>query len=55
MIVHILSALLGGRSARVIAIAQMASEQSISLYIPETQIGDVVRFLHDELAVEKRH
>jgi hypothetical protein len=34
---------------------QMASEQIVSFCIADAQVGDVVRFLNDELAVEKRH
>jgi aspartokinase len=39
---------------RVIAVAQAATEYSISFYIPEDQMTDTVRFLHRELGLEAK-
>ena len=43
---------LGRRSTRVIAVAQAATEYSVSFCIPEDQVVDTVRFLHLELGLE---
>jgi aspartokinase/homoserine dehydrogenase 1 len=48
---HAFSAL-GKRSTRVIAVAQAATEYSVSFCIPEEQVADMVRFLHRELGLE---
>jgi aspartokinase/homoserine dehydrogenase 1 len=48
---HAFSAL-GKRSTRVIAVAQAATEYSVSFCIPEEQVADTVRFLHRELGLE---
>jgi aspartokinase/homoserine dehydrogenase 1 len=48
---HAFSAL-GKLGARVIAVAQAATEQSMSFCIPEAQLADTVRFLHRELGLE---
>jgi aspartokinase/homoserine dehydrogenase 1 len=48
---HAFSAL-GKRSTRVIAVAQAATEYSVSFCIPEEQVADTVRFLHHELGLE---
>jgi aspartokinase/homoserine dehydrogenase 1 len=45
-------AALGKHGARVIAVAQAATEQSISFCIPEDQLERAVRFLHRELGLE---
>lgn len=45
-------AALGKRGARVIAVTQAATENSISFCIPEEQMEDTVRFLHRELGLE---
>jgi aspartate kinase len=45
-------AALGERQTRVIAVAQAATEHSVSFCIPETQLKDAVRFLHRELGLE---
>ena len=43
---------LGKHSTRVIAVAQAATEHSVSFCIPEDQVADTVRFLHRELGLE---
>jgi aspartate kinase len=48
---HAFSAL-GKHSTRVIAVAQAATEHSVSFCIPEDQVADTVRFLHRELGLE---
>jgi len=45
-------AALGRHGIRVIAVAQAASEYSVSFCIPEEQMADTVRFLHRELGLE---
>ena len=45
-------AALGKHGTRVIAIAQAATEHSVSFCIPEDQAADTVRFLHKELGLE---
>ncbi len=45
-------AALGKHGTRVIAVAQAATEQSVSFCIPEDQVADTVRFLHRELGLE---
>jgi aspartate kinase len=47
-------AALGERETRVIAVAQAATERSVSFCIPEDQLEDAVRFLHRELGLENR-
>ncbi len=42
-------AALGKHGTRVIAVAQAATEHSVSFCIPEEQVADTVRFLHREL------
>lgn len=44
---------LGKHGTRVIAIAQAASEHSVSICIPEGQTAPTVQFLHRELGLEK--
>jgi len=46
---------LGKYSTRVIAVAQAATEHSVSFCIPEGQVVDTVRFLHRELGLEDRN
>ena len=46
-------AALGKLGTRVIAVAQAASEYSVSFCIPEDQVEDTVRFLHRELGLEE--
>lgn len=48
---HAFSAL-GKHGTRVIAVAQAATEYSVSFCIPEDQVADTVRFLHRELGLE---
>jgi len=48
---HAFSAL-GRHSTRVIAVAQAATEYSVSFCIPEEQVADTVCFLHRELGLE---
>ena len=48
---HAFSAL-GKHGTRVIAVAQAATEHSVSFCIPEDQVADTVRFLHRELGLE---
>ena len=48
-------AALGKHGARVIAVAQAATEQSVSFCIPEDQLTDTVRCLHRELGLEGAH
>jgi aspartokinase/homoserine dehydrogenase 1 len=48
---HAFSAL-GKHGTRVIAVAQAATEHSVSFCIPEDQVADTVRFLHHELRLE---
>ena len=43
---------LGSHGTRVIAVAQAATEYSVSFCIPEEQVIDTVRFLHEELGLE---
>ena len=45
-------AALGKHGTRVIAVAQAATEYSVSFCIPEDQVADTVRFLHRELGLE---
>jgi aspartate kinase len=45
-------AALGNHGIRVIAVAQAASEYSVSFCIPEDQVNETVRFLHRELGLE---
>ena len=45
-------AALGEHNTRVIAVAQAATEHSVSFCIPEGQLADAVRFLHRELGLE---
>ncbi len=45
-------AALGQLQTRVIAVAQAATEHSVSFCIPEGQLDDTVRFLHRELGLE---
>jgi aspartokinase/homoserine dehydrogenase 1 len=45
-------AALGRRGTRVIAVAQAATEHSVSFCIPEEQMVETVRFLHRELGLE---
>jgi len=49
---HAFSAL-GKQNTRVIAVAQAATEYSVSFCIPEEQVADTVRFLHRELGLER--
>jgi aspartokinase len=51
---HALSAL-GKHRTRIIAVAQAATEHSVSFCIPEDQVADTVRFLHCELGLEDRN
>jgi aspartate kinase len=44
---------LGKHGTRVIAVAQAATEYSVSFCIPEDQVPDTVRFLHQELGLER--
>jgi aspartate kinase len=46
-------AALGNHGVRVIAVAQAASEHSVSFCIPEDQVMNTVRFLHRELGLEQ--
>jgi aspartate kinase len=46
-------AALGKHGTRVIAVAQAATEYSVSFCIPEDQVADTVRFLHHELGLEE--
>jgi aspartokinase/homoserine dehydrogenase 1 len=48
-------AALGRHGIRIIAVAQAASEYSVSFCIPEDQMADTVRFLHHELGLEGQH
>ncbi len=43
---------LGNHGTRVIAVAQAATEYSVSFCIPEEQVIEAVRFLHRELGLE---
>ena len=43
---------LGNYGTRVIAVAQAATEHSVSFCIPEDQVAETVRFLHRELGLE---
>jgi aspartokinase/homoserine dehydrogenase 1 len=45
-------AALGNHGTRVITVAQAATEYSVSFCIPEDQVADTVRFLHQELGLE---
>jgi aspartokinase/homoserine dehydrogenase 1 len=51
IVAHTFSAL-GKHSTRVIAVAQAATEYSVSFCIPEEQVADTVRLLHRELGLE---
>ena len=42
---------LGERGTRVIAVAQAASEHSVSFCIPEAELADTVRYLHAALGL----
>lgn len=44
---------LGKHNARIIAIAQAATEHNVSFCIPEDQVTDTVRFLHRELGLDQ--
>jgi aspartokinase/homoserine dehydrogenase 1 len=48
-------AALGKFGVRVIAVAQAASEQSVSFCVPDQQLEDTVRLLHRELGLEDNH
>lgn len=48
-------AALGKHGTRIIAVAQAASNDSVSFCIPEDQIADTVRYLHRELGLEEDH
>jgi aspartokinase len=48
-------AALGKHGTRVIAVAQAATEYSVSFCIPQEQVGDTVRFLHRELGLEREN
>lgn len=45
-------AALGKQGTRVIAVAQAATEHSVSFCVPEDQVSDTVRCLHRELGLE---
>ncbi len=45
---------LGKHGTRIIAVAQAATEYSVSFCIPEDQVADTVRFLHRELGLEAK-
>jgi aspartokinase/homoserine dehydrogenase 1 len=45
-------AALGKHQTRVIAVAQAATEHSVSFCIPEDQMAEAVRFLHRALGLE---
>ncbi len=45
-------AALGAQGTRVIAVAQAATENSVSFCIPEDRVAETVRFLHRELGLE---
>jgi aspartate kinase len=47
-------AALGQHGTRVIAVAQAATEYSVSFCVPEEEVGDTVRFLHRELQLEEQ-
>jgi aspartate kinase len=51
---HAFSAL-GQHGTRVIAVAQAATERSVSFCIPEDQVAETVRFLHRDLGLEVNH
>jgi aspartate kinase len=46
-------AALGKQGSRVIAVAQAATEYSVSFCIPEDQVSETVCFLHHELGLER--
>jgi aspartate kinase len=48
-------AALGRHGTRVIAVAQAATEHSVSFCIPEDQLADTVRSLHREFGLEGSH
>jgi aspartate kinase len=48
-------AALGKHGTRVIAVAQAATEHSVSFCIPEDELANTVRFLHRELGLEDTH
>jgi len=50
VVAHAFSAL-GAQGTRVIAVAQAATEHSVSFCIPEEQVGDTVRYLHRDLGL----
>jgi aspartate kinase len=45
-------AALGEHETRIVAVAQAATERSVSFCIPEDQLADTVRYLHRELGLE---
>jgi len=45
----------GRHGTRVIAVAQAATEHSVSFCIPQDQVADTVRFLHRELGLEGKN
>ncbi len=46
-------AALGAHGTRVIAVAQAGSEYAVSFCIPQDQVADTVRYLHQELELDK--
>jgi aspartokinase len=52
-IVSLAFAAFGKHGTRVIAVAQAAKENSVSVCIPEHQVSETVRFLHRELGLGK--
>jgi aspartokinase/homoserine dehydrogenase 1 len=48
-------AALGKLGTEVIAVAQATTKHSVSFCIPEEQVVDTVRFLHQELRLEEEH
>ena len=48
-------AALGKHGTRVIAVAQVGTEYSVSFCIPEDQVASTVSFLHRELGLEGKH
>ena len=51
---HAFSAL-GKQGTRVIAVAQAATEHSVSFCVPEDTVNDTVKYLHRELGLEEKH
>jgi aspartokinase/homoserine dehydrogenase 1 len=47
-------AALGRHGTRVIAVAQAATEHSVSFCVPEDQVADTVRYLHRKLGLEAK-